>query len=251
MWDSIVSMCCIVTFLLNFCRSRPLTFTEISTSTQAPPTSSQITTSSTRETSTSSNKTIEFTTTTSPEAPTTEPDEIDEIGSGDVPAQVICKELYKSWEDPDFPGGKPPPLSPDEEINAELCNYILSVAKETCENEEKCNATICDTYNVYFRPKSDGSTRMKRHRHHKDHTDDEEMLHMLRDEPGREIDIIDDFNDISFNEFDLEKVDKIHQVEIEPKPQAVRASDAAIPLFNPMIILFAFVNCFVVVYIWE
>ena len=33
-------------------------------------------------------------------------------------------ELYQEWHDPDFPGGKPPPLSPDETINDALCDFL-------------------------------------------------------------------------------------------------------------------------------
>ena len=35
-----------------------------------------------------------------------------------------CYELYQEWNDPDFPGGKPPPLSPDETINEALCEFL-------------------------------------------------------------------------------------------------------------------------------
>ena len=54
-------------------------------------------------------------------------DEDIKSGSGDVPSDLTdktCRELYESWIDPDFPDGRPPPLSPDENISKELCEFL-------------------------------------------------------------------------------------------------------------------------------
>ena len=78
-----------------------------------------------KTTSTTSSTTSSTTTTTST---TTTDDEDIKSGSGDVPSDDIrektCRELYDAWVDPDFPGGRPPPLSKDEKISKDLCEFL-------------------------------------------------------------------------------------------------------------------------------
>lgn len=182
---------------------------------------------------------------------TQEPEEIIE-GSGDIIDQETCKGLYNSWDDPDFQGGKPPPLSPDEDINRELCDHILSVARASCETGSVLEQTeLCKYYNRHIRPEFDIGARQKRHKYNNDkYTDDEEMLQMLKDQPARDIEFIEDFSDLSFKEFDHKETNgDILHVEIEPRPQAVYSSNSELLMFNPLTILFAIIYFLVIVFI--
>lgn len=179
------------------------------------------------------------------------PEDISE-GSGDIIDKETCKGLYNSWDDPDFPGGKPPPLSPDEDIERELCDHILSVARVSCESSSALEQTeLCKYYNRHVRSELDTVARQKRHKHHNGkYTDDEEMLHMLNDQPARDIEFIEDFSDLSFKEFDHKEINgDILHVEIEPRPQAVYSSNSELLMFNPLTILFAIIFFFVIVFI--
>ncbi|XP_045173825.2 uncharacterized protein LOC123535289 isoform X2 [Mercenaria mercenaria] len=218
--------------------------TTTSTTTKSTTTTVKSTTTSTPSTATS---TMTTTTTTKPE-----PDEIEGSGEGGVLDQETCKELYNSWYDPDFPGGRPPPLSPDEKLTDELCNHMLFVARKSCEtgnNQVLVNTTLCEYIYTFDLPEM--NTRQKRHKHHKDKvTDDEEIMHMMKDEPVRDIEIINDIYDISFHELDNDQiVDHFHQVEIEPKPQAVHGSHSAGLLANPLSVFIAVTCCFIVEHI--
>lgn len=276
MWDSIVCMCCTVSFLLNFYLSRPLTFTEIPTpSTTSPtttttatpkPSTTQTTTSTTpspttttvvsptpKSTSTTSSTTQTTTTLT---AKTTTEENV-ECGSGDycgddgdaqeILDQDTCKALYQSWNDPDFPGGKPPPLSHDEKIDIELCNHILHVAIKSCETGSprvQVNTTICEYLaNTFDLPSM--SARQKRHKHNNDKlTDDEELIDMMKDELERDFEML---GDISDNEFD----DTEHElVEIELKPLAVYGSSSEKVSCNLLSVVITSTCCIILEYIW-
>ena len=269
MWDSILCMCCTVSFLLNFCPRHPLTFAEYKTPTTPSPTTTttktttksttteestteETTTEETTTTPSTTTTTVTSTTTTTP--PTVTDEDIGGSGDREIPEvldQETCKSLYNSWTDPDFPGGRPPPLSPDEIINRALCNHMLFVAKKTCKtgnNQVKVTPTLCEYIENIDLPAM--STRTKRHKHHKDKvTDDEEIIHIMKEEPFRDIDAIDDISDISFLELDKDRVyDQKLYVEIEPKPQAAaRVSHSAMVLYSPLTLGLAIVTCFILV----
>lgn len=146
--------------------------------------------------------------------------------------------LYDGWRDDSFPGGRPPPLSPSEEINKELCSFIFEKAKESCENGTGDDKLCKQVENIEF---PSMSARQKRHKHAKNldnPSDDEELL---QDEPEREFDLIEDISDLSFVELDNMIP---HQVDIEPKPLAVRGSSSNILLPN---IIFVIISCLAVV----
>ena len=105
----------------------------INQTTPAPtkPTTSVTTTTTSTSTSTTAS------TTTSAKTPTPENETVE--GSGEETTDTdeepndieekTCEELYNEWVDPDFPGGKPPPLGQDETINKELCEFLKTQAK--------------------------------------------------------------------------------------------------------------------------
>ncbi|XP_060601199.1 uncharacterized protein LOC132754567 isoform X3 [Ruditapes philippinarum] len=222
------------------------------TTTESTTTKTTTTTQTTTiEATTPSTTTIKSTTTTTIPTTTNEM-EMSGDGDGEIPEtidQETCKSLYNSWYDPDFPGGRPPPLSPSEEINKELCHHLLFVAQKTCQtgnNQVVVTPKLCAYIENSELPLM--STRTKRHKHHKDKvTDDEEIIHIMKDEPFRDIDNIEEISDISFLELDKDRIIKRERyVEIEPKPQAATSVNRSAALFyTPLSLCLAVVSCFV------
>lgn len=161
--------------------------------------------------------------------------------------QETCKALYQSWNDPDFLGGRPPPLSHDEKIDIELCNHILHVAIKSCETGSprvQVNTTICAHLADIFDSPSMGA-RQKRHKHSNDKlTDDEELIDMMKDEPERDFELLGDISDIEFDETDHELV------EIELKPLAVYGSSSENVYCNPLPVIITITCCVIIEYIW-
>ncbi|KAL4223915.1 ammon gyrus development [Mactra antiquata] len=150
-------------------------------------------------------------------------------GSGDlVFDRELCLELHDKFNQPFFPGGPPPPYPhPLDEISMELCNIMLLRAKESCTTgtgDFSLSAELCDQLKNIELPSM--ITRHKRHKHNQN-TDDEELL-KANYEPIKE--------DISFDESDLEFVDK---VEVEPVAMAIygkpRSLSACHVLWWPML----------------
>lgn len=139
-------------------------------------------------------------------------------GSGDLLFdQELCRELHAKWSDPTFPGGDAPPLHPGDEINQQLCNYMLLMAKESCSTgagEISLNVELCKLVKNLELPSM--NTRQKRHKHHKT-TDDEELLN-----DGHYVSTKEE--DISFDETDIGLINK---VDIEPVAMAYSGSSSS------------------------
>ena len=109
--------------------------------------------------------------------------------------ELSCRELYDKWIDPEFPGGRPPPLGPTEEINDELCRYLRQQAGRL--------PTM--------------ASRRKRHRNSDKFTDDEEMI---SDDPAKLIK--EEVSDLGFDDSDDKKETFI--VEFNKEPVAASAA---------------------------
>lgn len=121
----------------------------INNTTPAPTTTRSTTTTTTTTTSTTSSSTTTTPTTTRAETTTTAltPSEEIETASGDGSLDIrekTCKELYESWVDPDFPGGRPPPLSPDENISPALCDFLRNQERTRRQKRHRVSDTEVD-----------------------------------------------------------------------------------------------------------
>ena len=140
---------------------------------------------------------------------TTEAENVYE-GSGDL----SCDDLYNYWKDQDFPGGSPPPLSPDENLVPELCDFLRKSMQERCAVGTIDNKALCES----LARESDGTDRTRRHKNGQ-HDDDEDVLNNVQGDDAK----VGDLSDLSFDDVEKPAVVNNYRVEIdsEPRPNAV------------------------------
>lgn len=227
--------------------SPPLTFAEFPATPQSPlsasPSPPPAVTSTTLKSGISSSiKTSEV---VSSATVISTPDDFEE-GSGEqkgfVLDQETCRTLYNSWNDPDFSGGKPPPLDPDEKLSEEICDHILFVAKRSCttgNKRVKVNAALCEYINAY------DSSLMKSRKQHASYydqpSDDEEIIYIQGDESEPVAEVTEDISGLTFKQgFTAES--KPYHVEIELNAQSAYGSHSAMLLPDTLMMLVVIIS---------
>lgn len=106
--------------------------------------------------------------------------------------------MYSYWQGTGFPGGNPPPLSPDEEVMEELCNFIRKSIIENCKTGVELNPDVCDA--LLCTSDSPDMTERKRRHKHGEFIDDEDNENALSSEIMMGDDTGNELSDLSFDE---------------------------------------------------
>lgn len=138
-------------------------------------------------------------------------------GSGDI----TCQDLYDFWKDEDFPGGLPPPLTPNEELLEELCDFLRNKTYEQCLSYVRKRVNLPQLCLVLLDTDDENAIdRIRRHKHVGNNLKD---LSIQDDPQNKEFDLEKESSDLLFDEVDNPSVISKYKVEIDSvaKPKAV------------------------------